>query len=90
MRLKESGDLFAVSSQLVQQQAELLGQRQHQAGFGPRGDSIRLQGWLLELLPNALNNAGQAPMLGLLEDLGNVFQGGLCCGLRGRVSLKEG
>ena len=76
MRLKQSGNLFVVSGQLVQQQAELLDQRQHQSGLGPRGDGISLQRGLTELLPNPLADAVQAPMLGLLEQQDNVFQGG--------------
>jgi hypothetical protein len=35
MRLKQSGNLFVVSGQLVKQEEEVLGQRQHQAGRGP-------------------------------------------------------
>ena len=46
-------------------------------------------GRLLQLLPNALTNVGQAPMLCLLEQQENVFQGGLCRSLRGRVGLEE-
>jgi hypothetical protein len=47
-------------------------------------------GRLTELLPNPLADAGQAPMLGPLEDLGNVFLGGLRGSLRGWVGLEEG
>jgi hypothetical protein len=90
MRLKQAGNLFVVSSQLVKQQEEVLDQCQHQAGLGPCGDSIRLQGWLLQLLPNTLADAAKAPVLCLLENQEQVFQGGLCCGLRCRVGLKEG
>ena len=44
----------------------------------------------MELLPHALADTGQAPMLGLLEDQGKVFQGGLLGSLGGRVGLEEG
>jgi hypothetical protein len=47
-------------------------------------------GRLTELLPNPLADAGQASMLSLLEKQEKVFQGGLRCGLRCRVGLKEG
>ena len=68
----------------------MLDERQHQAGLGPRGDGISLQGGLTELLPDALADMGQASMLGLLEQQETVFQGGLRCDLRSRVGLEEG
>ena len=89
MRLKQASNLFIVSSQLIQQQAELLDQRQHQARFGPCRDSIRLQRGLMELLPYPLADAGQASMLCLLEDQGNRLQGSLRCGLGRRKRLEE-
>jgi hypothetical protein len=57
MRSKQASNLFVVSSQLIQQQAEVLDQRQHQARFGPRGDGIRLQRGLTKLLPHPLADA---------------------------------
>ena len=42
MCLKQAGDLFVVSGQLIMPQAEVLDHRQHQAGLGLCGDGICL------------------------------------------------
>ena len=86
---KKGVDLLVIGRNLLYQGQELRNQCQHQARFGPRGDGMSGQVWLMQGLENLGCHLLCRGMPGILEHLGDLLYRSSHSGLRRGVGLQE-
>src|SRR6266852_3382230 len=89
MGQKKGGNLLIVLSNLLDQRQQLTHQYQHQPRFGARDHGIGLQMGLMQPLEDRSSHGSRIGMLGLPEDLLDLFRRNCHRCLWGRVGLQE-